>query len=215
MENSIEIVVGQEPGTTYILRKDLLAQQSDYFDRALKSGFAEAGSGTFNLPDCDNDVMKLLLYWLEEKTLDALLSWSKLKKDNVNDQFSADLFIRSWVFADRYLMSAFKREVLRALLETIRRWDRGACLRNGLIRRMFRLTTDNSVLRLVMVRECLNTVSREHGIELEVSALGDIDGFLVLFIQEYRAAAQAFRTHPAKWSLQGAWTALSTYEPVS
>lgn len=136
MRNGIVIVkIGCE-GTSYYLHKRLLAQYSDYFDRAFNHGWKEAEGGLITLEDVDCgtctltrmtrdgpyanlEIVNVFVHWLYTQRLPAKYSdWienftSHMKLKLKTFQMS---MLKARKFADQFLVTAFGNVVECALV---------------------------------------------------------------------------------------------------
>lgn len=99
----ITIYVGQgDTVATFNLPKDLLVDNSPFFDAALKGRFAEAKLKSINLPDDTKEILEMFVQWLDQGTT---------KTDNLL------CCIRAWILGDKLGCDPFCNYAMSILLE--------------------------------------------------------------------------------------------------
>ena len=90
----MEVLVGSCEPVKFTIHKPLLVESADFFRAAFEGGFKEAGEGKLSLPDDSSDVFQRFQLWL--------YSGSPMNPDEDLKEIGWDIFIRLYVFAEKY-----------------------------------------------------------------------------------------------------------------
>ncbi|KAF3034205.1 hypothetical protein E8E11_003624 [Didymella keratinophila] len=113
----VSVRIGPD-GVTYQIYKTLLTEHSEYFRNTLNGSWKESDDGVIDLDDVDCHIFEIFIHWLHTQRLLAKFSlW--LKKDETEPGTKAVqmAMLDTWVFADRFLTSALRRDCEHALVD--------------------------------------------------------------------------------------------------
>ena len=143
----------EDTETTFSVQKALLCHVSDYFVKALNSGFKESTTQTLKLPGCDVETFRHFLYWLSTREL-YRLDYSKLDRygrfDDINHLQLT--LVHLWVFADRFAILQLQDAVMRGLFEAV--CDQTIALPSA-IQEAYNTTSSGSPLRRLFLKSFL------------------------------------------------------------
>jgi hypothetical protein len=108
----------------YYIQHGLLFNASEYFHKALDGRFLEGFNRRLTLPGCDEDTLKVFLYWVVKKEL----PWTRYNccldfdccETPCHRWLESELqVIRVWRFADQYLMPKLQNAAMSILLDML------------------------------------------------------------------------------------------------
>ena len=110
----VTLEVGDEQ-RKFMVHHDLLCVHSQYFRAALQGGFKEAETKAFQFDDVDPEVASWLIHWVY---------YQRITPNPPSDLPLASRLFRLWVLADRFIMPALQKHVLKELHRKIKMdWD--------------------------------------------------------------------------------------------
>src|SRR5256885_15260721 len=96
----ITVLVGPSKAS-YTIHKDLLCAHSPFFEKCLKSSFLEKAKDQVELPEDAPEVFEHFINWIYREDVFELTS-----------ETAMELAIRTYVFADKLCMPAFKNKLM-------------------------------------------------------------------------------------------------------
>ncbi|QIX01967.1 hypothetical protein AMS68_007484 [Peltaster fructicola] len=187
----------------------LLTDVSIYFQVVLFGDFEEGKTETLKLPDTDEDVLHLFLYWLQYREL----VWDELAGDPDGHKFESgvSLLLRAYAFADRYLIGELFYSIFKVLLSAVK--DSQDKITASLISEAFHHGGYNTSPSILLTRCVVASSLNDPAAAAQMlEDCGAIRGFLPAFvIQISDARARASINDRCWWKSLG-WGKMQSYE---
>ena len=115
----IHIYVGNRDETSlpYAIPKTMLCNRFQYFNKALSPNFSESKSGILHFPDDNKDGWSVLVYFLLHSHVPRFNG--TLEPNDEHPDYAMAL-ANAYVLADKYKLTTFQNEVMRAFIRSLR-----------------------------------------------------------------------------------------------
>lgn len=170
----------------FSVSKALLYNASDYFRKALDSGFMESSKRILRLPGCDEQTFNLFLYYTTKnalpdfKTLCADVCKSNPGWDGAHARRSElqCALVRLWTFGDAYLIPKLQNLAMKELINLL-----DICtVSSEAVNLAFETAAMDSPSRRVFVKECVQDYE-ELSVQ-DMDMLGALPGFFLRFTEQ-------------------------------
>ncbi|KAI7180121.1 hypothetical protein KC343_g12843 [Hortaea werneckii] len=180
-DDTLVTILLTDNGTKYTLSKKIVCSISDYFAKALDGDFREAHERTLKLPDCSEETFDAVLWF----HLNSSLPW-----DIESGIYAQLLLMNLWLFADIYLVTHMKGEILATASEHL---DCQAPCPHVLAELLVRVPEDSS-MRALFVENATSCIIQGSYDEVERAELAKIDGF-------FKIMADGLAVGKDKWAI--------------